>query len=110
MATKFSKNALLAALKPKTEQSEVAGFGSIGVVQLTVAEVEALRASLKKEDKVDQFGLRLVQLSMVDPDGARIFDDSDFAGLQQSSNASMDMLVSKALEVNGFKKAEAAKN
>lgn len=110
MSTKFNKSALLAALKPKTESVNVDGFGQVGVIQLTVAEVDTLRASLKKEDKADQFGLRLVLISVVDTDGNRVFDESDLPGLQGSSNAAMDGLVAKTLEANGFKKAAEAKN
>ena len=110
MTPQFNKLSLLAALKPKTVQVLVEGFGDVGIVQLTVSEVDALRATLKKEDKVDQFGLHLVQLSVVDPNGACVFDESDLADLQGSSNAAMDGLVSKALETNGFKKAADSKN
>lgn len=106
----FNKIALLEALKPKVEQVEVSGFGTVGIVQLTVGGVEAIRTSLKKEDKADQFGLRLVLLSVVDEDGACVFDEADLPGLMASSNAAMDALVAKTLEVNGFKKAVDAKN
>ena len=108
--TTFNKSALLLALKPKTQQIAVEGFGELGMVQLTVDQVEALRAELKKADKVDQFGLRLVQMSVVDDEGNRVFDDADLASLQTSSNSAMDNLVSEALRVNGFRKAADAKN
>jgi hypothetical protein len=106
----IDKLALLAALKPKTTQTDVDGFGSVGVVQLTVGEVDALRASLKKEDKIDQFGIRLALVSVVDEDGVRVFGEDDLPALMAASNSAMDVLVSKALEVNGFKKAAEAKN
>ena len=106
----LNKAALLAALKPKTELLEVEGFGAVGIIQLTVAEVTAVRDGLDKDGQADQFGLRLVLLSVVDAEGARIFDEADLADLQAASNAAMDLLVTKALEVNGFKKAAAAKN
>ena len=75
MTTPFDKFALVAALKPKTVQVPIEGFGDVGIAQLTVSAVDDLRIALKKEDKVDQFGLRLVQLSVVDPDGGRVFDE-----------------------------------
>jgi hypothetical protein len=106
----FNKAALLAAIQPKTVLVPIEGFGDVGVVQLTVLQVETLRETLKKEGQSDQFGLRMVQISVVDPDGDRVFDDGDLASLQSSSNSVVDTLVLKTLEVNGFKKAEAAKN
>jgi hypothetical protein len=108
--SKFNKSALLAALKPKTQNVPVEGFGDVTITQLTVDQVEALRADLKKSDKVDEFGLRLVQASVVDSDGNRVFDDADLAELKTSSNAAMDGLVSEALRVNGFRKPADAKN
>lgn len=108
--TTFNKSALFAALKPKTQKVPVAGFGDVAMVQLTVDQVEALRADLKKTDKIDEFGLRLVQATVVDSDGNRVFDDADLASLKTSSNEAMDLLVSEALRVNGFRKSAEAKN
>ena len=108
--TKFNKNALFAALKPKIEVVKIEGFGGLAIGQLTVDQIEGLRADLKKTDKVDDFGLRLVQLSVLDDEGNRVFDDSDLAALHTSSNSAMDNLVSEALRVNGFKKAADSKN
>lgn len=110
MTKKFNKSALLAALKPKTERVDVAGYGNIGIVQLTVSEADSLRANLKKENKIDQFGLQMVLISVVDEDGNRVFDESDLPSLQGASNAAVDDLVAKTLEVNGFKKATETKN
>ena len=108
--TKFDKSGLFAALKPKVETVIIEGFGNLAIGQLTVDQVEALRADLKKTDKVDDFGLRLVQLSVLDNEGNRVFDDADLAMLHTSSNSAMDSLVSEALRVNGFRKAADAKN
>jgi hypothetical protein len=107
---KFNKSALLAALKPKTELVDVEGFGKVGIIQLTVGEVEKIRADLKAADNADQFGLHLVLLSVVDDAGARVFDASDLPGLIDAGHAAMDALVAKALQVNGFKKLAEAKN
>ncbi len=106
----FNKSGLLTALKPKTQNVAIEGFGDVAIIQLTVDQVEALRADLRKTDKVEEFGLRLVQASVVDEDGNRVFDDADLAALKTSSNAAMDGLVSEALRVNGFRKAPDAKN
>lgn len=107
---KINKSALLAALKPKTELVELDGFGKVNIIQLTVAEVTALREEIKKEGQSDQFGLRLALVSVVDDAGTRVFDESDLINLQSASNAAMDTLVAKALAVNGFDKKTEAKN
>ena len=108
--TTFDKSGLFAALKTKVEIVIIDGFGNLAIGQLTVDQIEGLRADLKKTDKVDDFGLRLVQLSVLDEEGNRVFDDADLATLHTSSNAAMDNLVSQALRVNGFKKAADSKN
>jgi hypothetical protein len=110
MAKAFDKKALFAALKPKTELVPVDGFGDLSVKQLTISEVEALRATVKEGDKSNKFALSMVLASVVDDSGALVFDESDRAQLESSSNAPIDRLVAKALEVNGFKKAPDAKN
>ena len=116
MSKKIDKAALLAALQPKAQPFEVEGLGTVGVKQLTVGEVEALRASIKT-DEADQaaaksydFGLGLLVSCVVDEDGAPMFDAGDLPALVASNQAMVDQMVEKALLVNGFKKAEAAKN
>ena len=110
MTNKFDKAALLIALQPKTTNLTIEGFGDVGIMQLSVAEVEGLRSALKSDDKTDQFGLNMVMLSVVDGDGNRAFTDADMPALNSASNAAMDVLVGKTLEVNGFKKVTDAKN
>lgn len=110
MTKTFDKKALFAAIKPKTQQHSVEGFGEVGVVQLSVAQVEEIRESMKKDEKGEAFGLLLVVQAVVDGNGARIFEESDIADLKASSNNAVDAMVAKALEVNGLKKAPEAKN
>lgn len=110
MTLQFDKAALLLALKPKTTSLTIDGFGEIGITQLSVAEVDGLRSALKSDDKTDQFGLNMVMLSVVDSNGNRVFADEDMPALKAASNAVMDDLVGKTLEVNGFKKVADAKN
>lgn len=110
MPKTFDKKALFAALKPKTERVAVEGFGEVGVAQLTVAEVEALRATLKKEDQADKFALRLVLASVVDDAGGRVFTEADLPDLESSGNAAIEALVTKTLQVNGFAPKADAKN
>ena len=110
MIKAFDKKALFAALKPKTEHITIDGFGEIGIAQLTVAEVEALRSSIKQDGKDDKFALRLVLASVVDGDGARVFSEADLPDLEAASNEPIEKLVAKTLQVNGFSKAPEAKN
>jgi hypothetical protein len=110
MTKAFDKKALFAALKPKTERVTIEGFGEVGIAQLTVTEVQALRASINKDDQDNKFPLRLVLTSVVDDDGKRVFDESDLPALEAAGNAPIEKMVAKALEVNGFKKAPEAKN
>lgn len=110
MTNSFDKAALLAALQPKITPLDIEGFGEVGIMQLSVAEVEGLRSTLKKDDKTDQFGLSMVMLSVVDSDRQRVFTDDDLSALKSASNAVMDVLVGKTLEVNGFKKVTDTKN
>ncbi len=110
MTNKFDKAALLAALQPKITTLDIDGFGQVSITQLSVAEVEGLRSALKQDDKTDQFGLSMVMLSVVDDDRQRVFTDDDLSALKSASNAVMDVLVGKTLEVNGFKKASDTKN
>jgi len=108
--TTFDKTAFLAAIKPKIETVNIDGFGDVGIIQLTVSQVAALRATLKIEGKSDQFGLAMVGASVVDAEGQPVFNETEITQLEQASNEVMDRLVLKALTINGFQKAEAAKN
>jgi hypothetical protein len=110
MTNKFDKAALLVALQPKTATLAIDGFGEVGIMQLSVAEVEGLRSALKNDDKTEQFGLNMVVLSVVDDEGSRVFTNDDMQTLLSASNAAMDVLVGKTLEVNGFRKTTDTKN
>lgn len=106
----FDKSAFFAATKPKVEQVNVDGFGAVNLAQLNVADVDALRKSLNASNESDKFGLRMLLLSVVDDDGARVFGDDDLPSLEAASNSAIEALVGKTLEVNGFRKAADAKN
>ena len=110
MTNRFDKAALLAALQPKITTLDIDGFGQVGIMQLSVAEVEGLRSALNQDDKTDQFGLSMVMLSVVDDERQRVFAEDDLSALKSASNAVMDVLVGKTLEVNGFKKVTDTKN
>lgn len=108
MKTKILSRAdLFAALKPKLVDSGIDGFQ---IRQLSVAEVEAIRTAMKADGNVDNFGLYLVAASVVDGAGEAVLSAADMPALLESSNQQMDQLAGKALEINGFVKAAAAKN
>jgi hypothetical protein len=106
----FDKAAFLQAIKPKTADVDVEGFGPVKLKQLSVAEVEAERAKLKEDKNDDAFGLHLLAVSLVDEAGAAVLSADDLPAIREASNGVIEMLVLKVLELNGFRKAEAAKN
>ncbi|PUA17263.1 hypothetical protein [Glaciimonas sp. PCH181] len=107
----FDKNALFAAIKPKTKAVEIDGFGSITAKQLSVTEVSGIRTKLKQANGTDDaFGLSLVVLSFVDDEGMQVFTEGDLDALAASSNAEVEKLVTVALELSGFKKPADQKN
>ncbi len=106
----FDKTALLAALKPVVTDVQVDGFGLVHVRQLSVAENDAVRAAAKKEAAPSAFGLQLLVASVVDEEGAAVFDATDVAELNAASGSKIDVLINKVLEVNGFKTGATEKN
>lgn len=103
----FDKAALFAALKPKTSKVTIDGFGELTLRQLSVAEVESVRAKLKDDKESNRFGIGMVVMSVIDDDGVAVFSDADVPELIASGNAAIDILVSQTLTLNGFIKAEA---
>ena len=103
----FDKAAFLQAIKPKTASAEVAGFGPVSIKQLSVDEVDAVRAKLKADKDTDTFGLRLVTLSVVDESGACVFSDEDIPAIRAASNEAIEGLITKVLELNGYQRADA---
>jgi hypothetical protein len=110
MTKSFNKAAFLKALAPKVQRLSVEGFGEVGIAQLTVAEVDALRANLKKGEGDSKFALRLVLASVVDDDGNRVFDEADLPQLEASGSAAVDQLVKQTMQLNGFTPKAEAKN
>lgn len=98
--------ALLAALASATISTEVEGYGSVNLRQITVADNDAVRAQLKEGDAPSEFGLRLLISSLVDDEGSAIFAADDIAALRQSSGTKIDALIKKVLENNGFEGTE----
>jgi hypothetical protein len=110
MTKALNKAALLKALKPKTQSVTIEGFGEVGIAQLTVAEVDSLRATLKKDERDSKFAVRLVLASVVDDDGNRVFEEADLPELEASGSAAVDQLVKQTMQLNGFTPKAEAKN
>lgn len=106
----FDKSAFFAALKPKTSDVAVDGFGTVRIAQLSVAEVEAIRKVATNDDAKKEIGLRFVVCAVVDDDGSRVFSDDDLDQLRASSNEAIEALATAVLKLNGLLKDEAAPN
>lgn len=98
----IDKLALLAALQATTAAVDVAGFGTVTLRQITVAENDALRAAVKKDAPPSDFGLRLVVASVIDDAGAPVFALSDLPALRASAGSKVDKLVEAVLLANGY--------
>lgn len=108
---KFKTKNLLAALAASVLTVEVEGFGPVCIRQVTVAESDAISAIAAKKDAApSEFGLQLLIRTVVDEDGAPLFDDEDLPALRVASSNKVDKLVSEVMIANGYKKAAEAKN
>lgn len=107
----FDKSAFFAAIKPKTSDYTVDGFGAVHIAQLSVTEVEAIRGGVATDDAAKkEIGLRFVVYAVVDDDGARVFSDDDLDQLRASSNESIEALAAAVLKLNGLLKDDTAPN
>ncbi len=97
---------LLAALAPVTTTTEVEGFGTLRIKQLTVGENDAVRATVKKDAAGSEFGLRLLMAAVVDDAGQPVFTLDDMPALLAASGTKIDALIKQVLEINGFKGSE----
>lgn len=102
----MDKQALLAALAPVRTAVAVEGFGDVQVKQLTVAEADAVRGSLKAdEQQPSEFGLKLLVASVIDDTGAAVFTADDLTALQSAASSKVDVLMKAVLKANGFDKS-----
>lgn len=98
---------LLAALKANIQTINVTGIGEVKVAELTVAEMDELRALVKADAQDDSFGLFVAIRSIKEDGGAPMFTDADMAELRADSNTRVQALVTAALTANGLIVAEA---
>jgi hypothetical protein len=106
----IDKAALFAAIKPKTAEVNVGGFGAVRIAQLSVSEVEAIRGTMKNDEAKKEIGLRFIIRSVVNEDGSQVFADEDIEQLRGASNAAVEELAASVLKLNGLMKDEAAPN
>ncbi len=104
----FDKAALFAALKPKSKEVEIEGFGKLRIVGITARMAEETQQ--KAKDAAVKFWVYLLIRCAVDGNNQPVFDEGDVDTLQDSGNAQIDALVNEALIVNGYKKAADEKN
>lgn len=100
----IDKNALLAALACTTVTVPVQGFGNVSIRQVSVAENDRIRASIKADRDAahSSFGLRLLVASVVDDSGAPVFTADDIPALLQAAGRKVDNLVEAVLDANGY--------
>jgi hypothetical protein len=107
----FDKSAFFAALKPKTIDEPLDGFGIVRMSQLSVTEIDSIRSACSSDDAKKELGLRIIISTVVDGDtGARVFSDDDIEQFRVSSNEAVEALATKALKFNNLLKDEAAPN
>jgi hypothetical protein len=109
----LTKDAILAKDDLIKEQVDIPEWGGYVFVRcLTGAERDDFEASLvsqKGKDKKSNFKnlrARLVAISVVDEQGAKIFSELDIPNLGQKNAAVLDRLFDKAQILSGFKKED----
>ena len=100
----IDKTALLAALACATKTINVDGFGDVTIRQITVAENDGIRASVKADPDAphSSFGLQLLVASLVNDDGSPVLTAQDLPALRQAAGRKIDRLVEAVLDANGY--------
>ena len=114
----IDKDSFFAALKPKAQPFEVKGLGVVQIAQLTVGQVEALRATVESRKPTDtaekpkgyDFGLCLLCACVQDETGANLFTGADVDQLVACEQSAVEALITQCLSVNNFIASPDAKN
>ena len=114
----IDKDSFFAALKPKAQPFKVKGLGNVQIAQLTVGQVEALRATVASRKPTDasdkpksyDFGLCLLCACVQNEVGANIFDGADVDQLVACEQSAIEALITQCLSVNNFIASPDAKN
>ncbi|MBD1583500.1 hypothetical protein [Pseudoalteromonas sp. S16_S37] len=102
----FNKQALFKALQASHKVPvEIAGFGTVYVKSLSIAEQEAHELSQLDDEgnmkKGTMFSSLLVQ-AVVDKDGNKVFDESDIPMLNECKAGPLTKLFIEAKKLNSF--------
>ena len=114
----IDKASFFAALKPKTVPFEVAGLGTVHITQLSVGQVDSLRADVDSRKPADNttksksydFGLCLLCACVQDDNGVNVFTGADVDALVACEQSAVESLITQCLTVNNFIASPEAKN
>ena len=100
----LSKDAILAADDLPRETVNVPEWGGEVLVRtMSGTDRDAFEASLlEKDGRMENVRARLVALTLCDPQGDRLFDDSEIAALGRKSARALDRVFSVAQRLNGI--------
>lgn len=101
----LTKETILAADDlPSQEVSVPEWGGHVWVRTMMAVERDAFELSVMNGDGINRenFRARLAAATVVDADGARLFDDSDIGPLGKKSAAAMDRIMGVAMKLNGL--------
>lgn len=104
---------ILGADDRRFKEVEVPEWGGTVLLRaISGAERDSFEASIiernGKDVEVNHINLRakLVALSIVNPDGSRVFSDDDIKALGQKSAAALDRVFAAAQQLSGLSKAD----
>lgn len=114
----IDKALFFAALKPKSEPFEIKGLGTVQIAQLSVGQVETLRADVDSRKPTDatakskgyDFGLCLLCACVQDENGINVFTGADVDALVACEQSAVEALITQCLTVNNFIASPDAKN
>jgi hypothetical protein len=100
----LSKDAILAADDLPRETVSVPEWGGEVLVRtMSGTDRDAFEASLlEKDGRMENVRARLVALTLCDPQGDRLFDDSEIAALGRKSARALDRVFAVAQRLNGI--------
>ena len=100
----LSKDAILDADDLPRETVSVPEWGGEVLVRtMSGTDRDAFEASLlEKDGRMENVRARLVALTLCDPQGDRLFDDSEIAALGRKSARALDRVFSVAQRLNGI--------
>ena len=108
MSISLNRDDLLHALRAKPEQVNIAGLGTIFICPISTADRmeflndgRDLNDSNKPADQMELM-LRLLPKVLVDENGNKLLTVDDLEALRQSNARLVQVLIEKALDINGM--------